>query len=95
MKKILGRTATTGKGVGQVFLILLWLVIGAAGTALVLFLLELGAVFFYSIDWWVLGAILRVGQWFIGIPAALTLLIGIGFCLFQLMRAIFAGKAIE
>lgn len=93
--KVLGRIATTGKGIGEVLLILLWLVVGAAITALVLFLLELGATFFYTIDWWVLGAILRVGQWVIGIPAAFALLVGIGFCLFHLMRAIIIGKTTE
>jgi len=93
--RVLGRMVNTSKGTGQAFLLLLWLVVGATVTALVLFLMQLGATFFYAIDWWVLGAILRVGMWVIGIPVAIALVVGLGVCLFHFVRAISMGKTME
>ena len=90
--KILNRLGRTGMGIGQICLVLLWIFLGAAATALVLFLLELGATFFYEIDWWILGAILRIAQWVIGVPAAIMFIISLAMGLFYLGKAIVVGR---
>lgn len=90
--KILNHLGRTGMSIGQICLLLLWLFLGAAATALVLFLLELGAIFFYEIDWWILGAILRITQWVIGVPAAIMFVVSLAISLFYMGKTIVVGR---
>jgi hypothetical protein len=76
---------------GGVLLLGLWFLIGIAVTGLILFLINLGANYFYEIDWWILGAILRVAEWVIGVPAAIMALIFLGAWIYYLFKAIFKG----
>ena len=80
------------KSFGGVLLLGLYFLIGIAVAGLILFLINLGAEHFYAIDWWILGAILRVAEWAIGVPAAIMALIFLGVWIYYLFKAIFTGR---
>jgi predicted membrane protein len=83
--------STRAKSFGSVLLLGLYFLIGIAVTGLILFLISLGAEFFYAKDWWILGAILRIAEWIIGIPATIMALIFIAMWIYYLFKAIFRG----
>jgi uncharacterized membrane protein len=83
--------STRAKSLGSVLLLGLYFLIGIAVTGLILFLISLGAEFFYAKDWWILGAVFRVAEWVIGIPATIMALIFVGVWIYYLFKAIFRG----
>jgi hypothetical protein len=88
----LGKITTRAKSFGGVLLLGLWYLVGIAVVGLILFLLHLGAEHFYEIDWWILGAIFRVAQWVIGVPAAIMALIFLGMWIYYLFKALLKGR---
>lgn len=77
---------------GGVLLLGLYYLVGIAVAGLILFLINLGADYFYEIDWWILGAIFRVAEWVIGIPAAIMALVFLGIWIYYLFKAPLKGS---
>lgn len=64
-----------GKTLGFVLLGGLYIFIPLISGAIFVFLLGLGSEWFYAKDWWILGAIFRLGEWLVSISVGL-------YCLF-------------